>query len=988
MPVSFFAQMNTTPHLFSDRELLDILSLSPNATAIYTTPQLIIQTANDAMLGFWGKDKSIIGLPIAEGVPELKGQPFIGILENVWRTGETYEATDTPAQLLANGKLQQFYFDFTYQAIKNADGKVYCILHTAKDVTEENLNRIALAESQDKEQQLYEELAATNEELSVSNEELLQSQQQLQEFNSQLEDTIRQRTKALTESEARFRGVFEQSPLALSVLTGRDMVIESANHLILKIWGKTTEVLGIPLAVALPELEGQPFLQILDDVYTSGNSFYAYETKAVQLHNGKKVDVYVDFVYSPLADETGEINSILVSAVDVTEKALSRHREQQLNEELTAANEELTSINEELLSSREYLQVLNAELEDRVARRTKSLAESEAGFRNLIMQAPVAISVLTGRELVIQTANSGILELWGKDDGVMGQPLAAALPELTGQPFLKILDDVYNSGKPFYGSGAKAYIEREGKLQEHYFNFVYHPLRDALGSVASIMVVANEVTEQINSRKRIETSEYRLRRMISAAPIGMTVLRGRELKIEIVNKNMLSIWNREESQVSGQELLKVFPELISQPFPAMLEEVFDTGLPLGLDGVAVDLAAPGGGMARHYVNFSYDPLFDVNGNVEAILATVINITEQVESRSELLRLQERGRLAVRAAELGTFDVDFKNGTLEWDERFRKLFGIYHTNPVSFEKDFMEGLHPDDRERVKKVIDGAKNRYLNNGEYDVEYRTIGIEDGLLRWVRAKGKVFFDENDEPERFIGALLDITSQKEDEQRKNDFIAMVSHELKTPLTSLKAYVQVLLAKANNVEDSFTANALDKVNKQVKKMTAMINGFLNVSSLEAGKIHLEVNEFDLNALISDTVEEVNVATQGYNISYTAGQPLNVRADYDKIGQVINNLLSNAAKYSPKGKKIEINCTVIHSMVQVGISDEGIGISKQDQEKLFNRFYRVNNTDTKTISGFGIGLYLCAEIIRRHNGHIWVESEPGKGSKFFFSLPLK
>ena len=162
--------------------------------------------------------------------------------------------------------------------------------------------------------------------------------------------------------------------LRFAYLSGRDFIIESANENILKIWGKTPVVVGQPLAVALPELEGQPFLGILDEVFTTGIAYKAYDAKAVQLHNGKLTDVFVDFVYSPIEDETGEIVSIMVSAIDVTERSVMRQSEQQLNEELTAGNEELTAINEELLQSQNSLQTLNAELEDRVARRTKSLS--------------------------------------------------------------------------------------------------------------------------------------------------------------------------------------------------------------------------------------------------------------------------------------------------------------------------------------------------------------------------------------------------------------------------------------------------------------------------------------------------------------------------------------------------------------------------------------------------------------------------------------
>ncbi|MDP9040498.1 MAG: PAS domain-containing protein, partial [Bacteroidota bacterium] len=178
-------------------QLLNILSLSKDATAIYTTEELLIEMANDAMINFWGKDRSVIGQTFPEAVPELIGQPFFDLLKNVWRTGVTYEAKDTAAQLRINGELQWSYYDFIYRAIKNDKGEVYCILHTATDVTELHNNRLLMMEGMGREQNLAEELRATNEELAAANEELsavneelLQSKESLVRNNNDLEERV------------------------------------------------------------------------------------------------------------------------------------------------------------------------------------------------------------------------------------------------------------------------------------------------------------------------------------------------------------------------------------------------------------------------------------------------------------------------------------------------------------------------------------------------------------------------------------------------------------------------------------------------------------------------------------------------------------------------------------------------------------------------------------------------------------------------------
>ncbi len=233
---------------------------------------------------------------------------------------------------------------------------------------------------------------------------------------------------------------------------------------------------------------------------------------------------------------------------------------------------------------------------------------------------------------------------------------------------------------------------------------------------------------------------------------------------------------------------------------------------------------------------------------------------------------------------------------------------------------------------------------------------------------------------------ISDITEHKADEQRKNDFIGMVSHELKTPLTSLTGYVQLLQVRAKKNDDAFASGALEKANNQLKKMANMINSFLNVSRLESGKIHIHKQHFNLAELISEVESEFTVTANSHNIMIAKCEQLTVDADRDKIGHVLNNLISNAVKYSPPGSTIDISCRQHDNFAVVSVADEGSGIRQEDKHKLFERYYRVADQHL-TIAGFGIGLYLCAEIVSRHHGEIWVDSELGKGSTFHFSLPL-
>ncbi len=198
----------------------------------------------------------------------------------------------------------------------------------------------------------------------------------------------------------------------------------------------------------------------------------------------------------------------------------------------------------------------------------------------------------------------------------------------------------------------------------------------------------------------------------------------------------------------------------------------------------------------------------------------------------------------------------------------------------------------------------------------------------------------------------------------------------------------MLHAWARKRKDQFTAGALAKMEKQVKKMGNMINGFLSLAQVESGKIHLNITKFDLNDLIKESVEEMLMLNPGRIINFSPNDVISLQADPDKIEQVIMNFISNAIKYSPGNGEISNSAQVLDDMVEVRVQDEGLGITHDDMEKLFDRYYRVENKQTENIPGFGIGLYLCAQIIQHHNGKIWVESKPGMGSVFFFRLPLK
>lgn len=385
---------------------------------------------------------------------------------------------------------------------------------------------------------------------------------------------------------------------------------------------------------------------------------------------------------------------------------------------------------------------------------------------------------------------------------------------------------------------------------------------------------------------------------------------------------------------------------------------------------------------RHFWSCTNIPVMDKQNKIAYILNTVTDITEEVKAKEEAIESENRLRMATEATGLATWELHMATGDFVYTPRLAEIFG-YSADAKPTLEEIRSHIADEDMDQI--VMPSHRNAMVT-GEHAYEVK-IQWGDGSSHWIQTQGIVQFDAAKNPVRMIGTVLDITESKRDEIRKNDFIAMASHELKTPLTSLKAYIQLLTQKLKKSNDPFITNALNRANNQVNKMSSLIYGFLDLSRLESGRLQVKLQTFDINKLTADMISEANMTSNNHKIIFKPQAYTPVNADIDRIGQVVSNFLSNAIKYSPNGSTITVAIKTIGDHVQVSVTDEGIGIRPKDQEKIFQRFYRVENEHIKTISGFGIGLYLASEIIQRHKGKIWVESHEDEGSTFYFSLPL-
>jgi len=455
-----------------------------------------------------------------------------------------------------------------------------------------------------------------------------------------------------------------------------------------------------------------------------------------------------------------------------------------------------------------------------------------------------------------------------------------------------------------------------------------------------------------------------------------------------VSDSYLQITATTREAVLGKGFFEAFPEEESHATDEraarnVFTRVIETGEKVDIPTYRYDVYNPATNMREpHFWSCSNVPVTNSDNKIVYILNTVADISGEVKAKETAIESENRLRLATEATGLATWDLNLVNHNFMCSARMAEIFG--HPPGTIVTVDSMRGqITPDDMENI---IRRSFREAIITGEYLYEVKILW-PDGSQHWIKTQGIVLFNQNKQPLRMLGTILDITENKRDEIRKNDFIAMASHELKTPLTSLKAYIQVLTKKTIQSDDPFINNALVKAGNQVNKMSDLIYSFLDLSRLESGKLQLKMQPFDINQLITDTIAETMMINYNHHVDFIPGSAITITADREKIGQVIGNFLGNAIKYSPKDSTITVSSRVSDNELQVAVVDEGIGIKRKDQEKLFQRFYRVENEKIKNISGFGIGLYLASEIIQRHKGRIWVESEEDKGSTFYFSLPL-
>jgi PAS domain S-box-containing protein len=893
---------------------LQLFMQAPVAVCIVKGPDYIVELANEAMLQFLGRESSMMGRPIIESLPEAKLQGLIDILQHVRNTGQTYQISSFPAELMINEIREVRFFDLVFkpyqQNASDAETSIFCL---ANNVTEQVRSR----------QQVSEMTATLNFRNAIFEAQNQSSSDGVLIVDSNGEMILYNR---------RFAEIWRIPEEVLSSRSDADALKQAANQLV----------------------EPALFLEKVTEIYHS-------------LNVAMKDEVY--FKDGRVIERTGTP----VIGVD-------------------GAN---------------YGWAWN--FRDITAR-----IQQEQKFRNVLEQAPTPIFILKGPALILEVANKPLLNLWNTDEQAVGKPLLEILPEMKDQHFYELLQKVYREHTPYYGHEEASYFLRpDGNKELHYFNYTYQPYQENDGSVTGVLVMSTDVTEQVIATQKIRETEANFRTLLMQAPVGICLLRGDDFEVELANDSCLEIIRRSREDVVGKSIFVTMPELKGQGFSQILQEVLSSGNAFAAYEYETHINHDEYS-EQLFLDFVYQPLRETDGRNDRIMVVVTDITTTVLARKKIEEAEERARLAVESGELGTYEVNLRTNQIIPSARLGEIMGI--TLPAD-RNAFINAFVDED----KPVREAAHREALVTGKLQYSAR-IKKQDNSIHWIKAMGKIYFDEANTPMKLVGVVQDITEQKlfaeelsrlvhertkelravnEELKRSNteleQFAYISSHDLQEPLRKIKIFSTMIMEKDRQHLSEFSVNRFNKIVEAADRMMNSLRDLLEFASL-SNRDRFE--QVDLNWVIGNVRNDLELAIGQRNAHVEYENLPTLHAIPLQMHQLFYNLLNNALKFSKDGVDpvIRIQCRIlareevkavraenVTGFYEISVIDNGIGFDEMYAEKIFTIFKRLHTRET--YHGTGIGLSICRKVVHNHGGEIYARSGSGSGATFIIQLPF-
>ena len=1015
-------------------QLHGLFEQAPTAIIILKGPEAVFELANKRALEIIGKNKEdVIGQKLADALPELKDQGYMDLISMVYNSGERYVSEESPVSFNTNGERIDTFVKYVFQPLKDEEGRITGVMILGDDVGQQVLARKKI-EASEKELRESEEInrlfiehapaamAMFDKEMryiSVSKRwmseydlvddvvgkkhydlfpNILERWKQVHSrcmkgdversdddfyikddgtpfwlkwevhpwYNAKNEiggiviftENISQRKKAqqaIKESEERFRAMANEAPLFVWV---------TDEHLQTTYLNKAgLDYFDLDEAVKMNDISWKKFIHpddienVLNVMNDAAKNHHSY-TLEMRLKNGR----------------TGEYHWFL-------DKGAPRY-----------ANERFTGFIGTSLDIHDRKEA-EKELEDKVKQRTSELNQQNILLKQQnhlvkkILDSSVDLIAVYDTDTRIISINQSTLNAMKvKEEDVLGKKLLDIFPHMKDSQGHKDLMRAI-SGETIHNEVYYSPI-----LNRYYENSLV-PLKDHNEKIYAVLVMAHDNTDLIASSKKLNEAQQ-------IAQVGHWDWE--------VSSNSLT-WSDNMYNIYGVDPSKIidYDKFISLVHPddranmqANIEFAFQSR---SFNDFFHRIITQVGEIKIMYARG--EVVVDKEGKVIRMVGTGQDVTKQKLLEQQLIetskKFEERNRFVEKLINssldlIMVIDKELRFITL--NKKAETVLGKVFKGPIIGEKitdinpsiigtqsyqDLLDAFKGNIiiRDKVKTTISGEQY-------YEHNYVPLYNEDEEVYAVMVISHDITEN-------IRQMEELRKLSESDVQKNNFIAMASHELKTPITSIKGYVQLLLNAFEKDKETerplpplLVRSSLISVDKQITRLTRLISELLDLTKIETGTLELKKEKFSLNQLAIETVEDILYTNTRHQINLYHDFQSYVFADKDRIGQVMINFLTNAIKYSPDSNKIDVSIhRTINGRVAFTVKDYGIGIDKEEQEKIFERFYRAKGKEEQTYPGFGIGLFIAKEFVEKHDGQVSVESYKGSGSMFTFTLPI-
>ncbi|HEX6480915.1 MAG TPA: PAS domain-containing sensor histidine kinase, partial [Ktedonobacteraceae bacterium] len=501
------------------------------------------------------------------------------------------------------------------------------------------------------------------------------------------------------------------------------------------------------------------------------------------------------------------------------------------------------------------------------------------------------------------------------------------------------------------------------------------PFTDAGGQIVKWFGTSTDIEEQKRTEQQLKESEENLRVLAETVPQMVWATRADGLN-EYRNQRWSDYTGKPGQSDKWAHLSSIHPD-DREGSQALWQHALDTG---ELYEHEARLRNGQTGEYRWFLTRAM-PVRDDTSQIVKWFGTNTDIEDQKRTEEALRQSQVRVRALIDSNIIGITSTEWEGEVLvEANDAWLHMTGYTQEDLDSRTLTKARIVPPEQT----PLFERAEQELAAHGQHTPFETELVCKDGSHLPILAGGVLF---QDDPRQMVSFTLDNLARKELEQRKDTFISMASHELRNPLTILKLQTSMLHKQLAKQGLQASVPALVSMESQIKTISRLVEELLDVSRIQAGRLEYLQERVDLDALLREIADTMQHTHPSHRILLQGTLQTSLMGDPDRLGQVFTNLLSNAIKYSPEAQTVEMDLSASPETVTIRVRDHGLGIPREQRDKIFERFYRAAGPQQRAIPGLGMGLYIVAEIVKRHGGTITVDSEVGKGSTFTVTLPL-